>query len=324
VATKYAALTQYLVALPRDKEVTLDLHDLAKMAGGLPPSAVQPNWWANTLGHTQARAWLAAGRKVHFDGRRAVFSTAGEPIVAATGHVKVPQMPVILNGVASLAAILRRAGYSSTVAAVAEYTVFLDPRTVEQTKNHAVFPVIRNQNKIGEFDTLPDGRDVMFDDNTTPTRAFLWAAACKTGPDMQYNHVWTAAKDPDLYTALWNLCATPAFLAKTTDGKNHSAVRAALQYRAFRLYGAHPPGQRPVKPPDYDELRWAPMPDHVSNLEKVFRSRLAASSKSRPALAARTIGWLFSDWKPDPTIGVDVSMSAQIDDQAGTVVRGKS
>ena len=34
------------------------------------------------------------------------------------------------------------------------------------------------------------------------------------GPDVQFNHVWSVSRDPDAYTALWHLCATPAFLAK--------------------------------------------------------------------------------------------------------------
>lgn len=142
-------------------------------------------------------------------------------------------------------------------------------------------------------------------------------------PEAGCHATWTAAKDPDLYTALWNLCATPAFLAKTTDGKNHSAVRAALQYRAFELYGdgTEHCGRRPAQPPGYDQLQWAPMPAPVSDLATAFRARLAASPKSRPALTARTIGWFFNSGKPDLTIGVDVSTSAHVEDQAEVGLR---
>ncbi len=97
----------------------------------------------------------------------------------------------------------------------------------------------------GQLGNLPDGRPVLFDDNTTPTWTFLWAAGRNKGPDVQYNHVWTDSQNPTLYTALWNLCATPAVLAKTTDGQNHPEVRRALQYRAYHLYGAHPAGGQP-------------------------------------------------------------------------------
>ena len=55
------------------------------------------------------------------------------------------------------------------------------------------------------------------DDNTSPTLAFKWAAQQGRGPDIQFNHIYTGTNDPDLYTALWNICVTPAFLAKLTD-----------------------------------------------------------------------------------------------------------
>ncbi len=311
---KYAALTQYLQAAPADEEIALDLITLSRMVGGLPPSSTNPAWWANTVGHTQAQAWLTTGRRVRLEANRVVFSITGIPTAAATRRMARTRAPVVLDGVASLADVLRRAGYASTVAAVTEHTIFLNPGTVAQTKAQAVFPVIRDMNRRGQFDSLPDGRKVLLDDNTTPTLTFLWAAVRTKGQDVQYNHVWTEARSPEIYTALWNLCATPAFLAKTTDGKNHPEVRAALQYRAYELYGIHPHGEPPVRPSGFDRLRWAPMPDPVSDLEATFRTRLAASCKSRPALAARTIGWLYSGGEPDMSIGVGGLTGTQTED----------
>src|SRR5204863_6310593 len=138
-----------------------------------------------------------------------------------------------------------------------------------------------------QIGSLPDGRRVLLDDNTTPTWTFLWAAGRNKGLDVQYNHVWTDSQNPDLYTALWNLCATPAFLAKTTDGRNHPEVRAALQYRAYQLYEVHPRDLAPpVKPEGFDELSWAPMPDPIVDLKATYRARLATTGKSRMAIAA--------------------------------------
>ena len=97
----------------------------------------------------------------------------------------------------------------------------------------------------------------MFDDNTTPTLAFLWSARRKKGPDVQYNHVFGDPRSPATYTALWNLCVTPAFLAKTTDGSNHPEVLAALRYRVVELYGCWPEGEeRPSEPAGYQALAW--------------------------------------------------------------------
>src|SRR5262245_27146245 len=71
---------------------------------------------------------------------------------------------------------------------------------------------------------------------TTPVRRWPFCGPLRgPGPDVQYNHVWNDSANPDAYTALWNVCATPAFLAKTTDGSNHPDVVAALRYRAWEL-----------------------------------------------------------------------------------------
>lgn len=144
------------------------------------------------------------------------------------------------------------------------------------------------------------GRRVLFDDNTSPTHAFTWAAGTSKGREVQFNHLWSESRDPDVYTALWNVCATPAFLAKTTDGSAYPEVTGALRYRAFDLYGHCPPGQPdPTRPDGYELLCWAPHPAPVEKLEDVLRGRLRACSKSRTAKACQEIGWLFSDGKPD-------------------------
>lgn len=244
--------------------------------------------WCRDCYRAYARDWRAA---------RAARSTAPIGTRVATAR------PAVMNGAVALGNLLERAGYASVEQAVAEHTVFLDPSVVAQTSGQPVFPSIRNMLRRRQFDVLTDGRRVLLDDNTTPTDAFLWSAGQAKGPDVQFNHVWTAAQDVLAYTALWNVCATPAFLAKTTDGRNHPSVIATLQYRSFDLYGFHPQGTPvPTRPPGYDELRWAPHPPAVADLEGALRQRLKSKPKSPGAIAAREIGWLFSDWRPDPTI----------------------
>jgi hypothetical protein len=208
-----------------------------------------------------------------------------------------------MDGIGALGVTLERAGYGSTLEAVAAHTLFLHPDTVDQTRGQPVFPVIRNPNRRGER-TIAEGREVMFDDNTTPTLAFLWAARRKKGADVQYNHVFGDPRNPATYTALWNLCVTPAFLAKTTDGSNHPEVLTALRYRTLELSGYWPEGEdRPTEPARYRALTWPEPPPALSDLEGELRRRLAQAPASPPAKAARSIGWLFSDWKPDETLG---------------------
>lgn len=224
--------------------------------------------------------------------------------IAARASGAWARRPVVLDGAAALRTVVERAGFASIPAAVAAHTVFLSPETVAQTGGSALFPVIRVRGgRRGTVGAAPDGRPVMFDDNTVPTDAFLWSAGRSNGPDVQFNHVWSRPYDPEIYTALWNVCATPAFLAKTTDGSNHPDVQAALRYHAFWAFRCAPAGEPvPIEPPGYGDLVWAPFPPPIVDLEGELRRRLAASRESWAARACREIGWLFSDWKPDPRI----------------------
>ena len=215
----------------------------------------------------------------------------------------VGRLAPVLDGVKQLSDLIAQTEYRTIVAAVAAHTVFLHPDTVAQTGGAALFPMVRDMARRGVFGTLANGRRVMFDDNNGPGNAFLWSACLRRGEDVQFNHVWNCAGDPDAYTALWNLCATPAFLAKTTDGSNHPEVTAALRYHAFDLYGHWPAGfLEPEKPAGYDDLKWATHPPTVSDLEETLRQKLRSSAKSRTAIACREIGWLFRDGRPDASI----------------------
>ena len=190
---------------------------------------------------------------------------------------------------------------------VAKYTVFLHPDTVKQTNGEALFRIARTRDSArrGHIIDRPDGSKVMVDDNTSPTLAFKWAAQQERGPDIQFNHIYKGTNDPDLYTALWNICVTPAFLAKLTDVKRHADVVAALKRKSFDLYGYLPEGEPVPEPPDgYDRLekKWREHPRPVPCLKSVLRDRLKRAPKSRPAKACREIGWYFSGWEPDHTL----------------------
>lgn len=201
-------------------------------------------------------------------------------------------------------AVLERAGYRTVLEAVAEHTVFLHPATVAQTDGEALFPVARTSDmaRRGCIIERPGGR-VMLDDNTSPTDAFKWAAQQARGPDLQFNHLYKGAYESGIYTALWNICVTPAFLAKLTYVKRHASVIAALKRRSFDLYGYLPDGELEPDPPDgYDGLEWRGCPPPVPDLETVLRRHLNRAPRSRPARACREIGWFFSRWEPDHTL----------------------
>lgn len=278
--------------------VTVTFTEFEAVTGSLPPSArANRTWWGNSRSNSQSAAWVSAGWKVtSVDLSAETVTFAIGDVVTRVGAGRAP----ILDGIAALMDVVRRAGWPSLEAATAAHCVFLDPATVGQTDGSAIVPVVRDMTRRGELGELPDGRPVLFDDNATPTDVFLWASNRTKGPDVQFNHVWTCARDPDAYTALWNLCCTPAFLAKATD--THADVVALLRYRAWDLYGCRPAREpEPRKPDGYDALHWAPMPEPVEVLEVALRQRMRSAPGRRAALAARSLGWAFSRG-PDPTV----------------------
>ncbi|MEU8816195.1 hypothetical protein [Actinoplanes sp. NPDC048796] len=75
---KYHPLTAALSAASAQgqQDVEFDFDAIADLVAGLPPSAGQRQWWANT-DHPQAHAWNAAGyrvQQVYLDRRRVRFS----------------------------------------------------------------------------------------------------------------------------------------------------------------------------------------------------------------------------------------------------------
>ncbi len=77
-----------------------------------------------------------------------------------------------MDGIEALSSMVARAGFQSVAAAVAAHTLFLHPETVAQTNGKPLFRTVRDPGQRGSFGTLPDGAEIMFDDNTTPTLAF--------------------------------------------------------------------------------------------------------------------------------------------------------
>jgi hypothetical protein len=194
------------------------------------------------------------------------------------------------DGQAALTALVAASRYGSIAQAIASLTVFSHPKTVEQTGGRALFRSIRGTpGKYGEI----EGQRVLFDDNRSPTAAFLWSNGLgRRGRDTQFNHIYAVSDDVDAYTALPNICMTPAFLAKLTD--TNAEVRALLAYRSFDLYGWRPRNfAPPERPESYASLAWAaplpPVPDLRQRLLRV----MARKPKDRTVLAAQRLGWLF-------------------------------
>jgi hypothetical protein len=195
------------------------------------------------------------------------------------------------DGQEALATLIASSRYATLAQAVASLAVFSHPQTVAQTQGLGLFPTIRGT--PGQFVEV-NGRRLMLDDNKSPTDAFLWCnGLSRRGRDTQFNHVYAASTDPEAYTALPNICMTPAFLAKLTD--TNAEVRALLAYRSHDLYGWAPAGTSAVeKPEGYAALEWAPPLPAVTDVQERLRTVFARRQKDRTVLAAQALGWRFA------------------------------
>lgn len=207
------------------------------------------------------------------------------------------------DGKLALQEIIQMSEYHTLEQAIASLTIFSSPEAVRMSKGRPVFRSIRwraaDADKKGAITRLGD-QWVFHDDNQTPANAILWAnqISRKKKSDLQINHIWDRSQDVDSYTALWNLCITPCFLAKLTD--TDRKVQSLLRYHATKIYGEFvPQGLRETEePPGYVALRWAaypkPFPDGEAMKASMLK-RMQRAPKSRTTICARDVGWCFSD-----------------------------
>jgi hypothetical protein len=109
---------------------------------------------------------------------------------------------------------------------------------------------------------MQNGKAVgMYDDNTTPTWAMLWAHGGVLGhrQGWVFAHVWPACDDVDSYTHLANLAIVPECFASLTD--KDGPLTSYLQWHAWKKYKWKPKHiGPPQKPADYDTIKWRYFP----------------------------------------------------------------
>jgi hypothetical protein len=204
-----------------------------------------------------------------------------------------PPVPTLLDyrfdGHAALCDLVRNSPYGTILQAVASLTLFSHPETVRQTGCRPVIRVIRNLAGRGQV-AEREGVKVGLDDNKAPTDVFLWCNSILRRPsDVQFNHVYARSWDPESYACLANLCMTPSFLSKLTD--TDVEVRAALQYRAWDLYGWRPSDEKPpLKPEGYAALSWAPCLEPIKDVKATFYLFAQKRPRDRTTLLAKAVG----------------------------------
>jgi|ERR1035437_5064382 hypothetical protein len=138
-------------------------------------------------------------------------------------------------------------------------TSYLPHPEVVAAFDGAVFPTVRARKKtekftIGETQT---GR-VMYDDNTTPRWAMMWAhgyGATARLSGWMHAHVWTAADEVDAYTHLANLVMIPESFGSLTD--KAGPLTSYLRWHAWAKYGWKPKtGSALQEPAGYAQIKW--------------------------------------------------------------------
>ncbi|WP_297492431.1 hypothetical protein [Acidocella sp.] len=201
------------------------------------------------------------------------------------------------SGFVAIERLVASTGYGNIEQIIASLTVFSHPNTVAQTSNQAIFRTIRARGDNKRHNVgMASGRLVMYDDNTVPQDAFLWANGFRYKtefPECQFNHIYGGVhcQNPEIYTSLANICITPAFLAKLTD--THRSIPALLKFRSFTLYGWAPNGEIPKKPDNYDSLEWADTLPPTTDVKAAIEKEVVRRPKSRAALSIKECGWLF-------------------------------
>ena len=110
--------------------VSMTFADLDQLVGGLPPSAWNHrSWWGNTVNpaHVHAASWVTIGwiaDTVDLHAERITFVRGAADSVPGNQKSSGP------DGAAQLAAVLKRAGYPSTMHAVAAHVSMLHPSVV--------------------------------------------------------------------------------------------------------------------------------------------------------------------------------------------------
>ena len=202
------------------------------------------------------------------------------------------------DGLASLRSMIASSQYTTIAQAIASLTSFSHPDTVRQTGGRAIFSSVRAPRRVGEIAEI-GGRRVLLDDNKSATDAFLWAnRIVRRGRDTQFNHIYARSGDPDAYTALPNICMTPAFIAKSTDTNNE--VKALIKFRSYDLYNWLPSDtERPPRPAAYDDLEWASPLEPVDDVRRAIEEAMRTKPRDRTVKSAMALGWLFGETPAD-------------------------
>jgi hypothetical protein len=187
--------------------------------------------------------------------------------------------------------------YRTTLVSMVARTSWLAHPDTVKAIGKAVFPAVRarKQNTRGGHVLQNDKAVGMYDDNTTPRWALLWAHGIPMThhpSGRTFAHVWEGADDMESYTHLANIVMVPECLAGLTDKKG--PLTCYLRWHAWSVYGWKPGHVAvPEMPEDYDTVTWRYLPKINQPLEYI-RNRVQTLNNGR----TRTLRPLLGEWAP--------------------------
>jgi hypothetical protein len=165
---------------------------------------------------------------------------------------------------------------------VTETSWLAHPDTVK-TIGRAIFPTVRARKGHTRGAQINDGKGAgMYDDNTTPRWAFLWAHGISIThhpSSRTFAHVWEGADDIASYCHLANIVMVPEPFAGLTDKKG--PLTSYLRWHAWSVYGWKPAhATTPEKPADFEDVTWRYLPK-IDDPLGFIRARIATLNNER-------------------------------------------
>lgn len=171
--------------------------------------------------------------------------------------------------------------YSTLAKAIAKFAIFCPPETFSGTpqKNYSdrnQFITIKKQGKYtikkqGKYEPSlirrakhnetkstyvnEGGAWVYLDDNTVINQKFKSLLHLSNCRNYMTCHIWNDVYIPEVFSCVANIVLLPTILAGLSDYSQE--IKDLLMYRAYELYEWKPQNRSiPVKPADYDKLKW--------------------------------------------------------------------
>jgi hypothetical protein len=157
------------------------------------------------------------------------------------------------------------------------------PDTVRSLGREA-FPTSRERRKHPRFTRILTNRKRvgMYDDNTTPRWALLWAHGFKEThhpSGWTFAHVWESADDIKDYTHIANLVMVPECFGSLTD--KCGPLTSFLRWHAWATYGWKPASvETPKKPKGYGQISWRYLAKHSCPKDSI-RERVTGLGSKR-------------------------------------------